>query len=204
MAERPVALEGLNLVLLLAQGLLWVAALLLLLGPGRGALGAARSEVSVWLEREDDWQADFGDLEELSDAERLKWQADYAALRDFGAPNHEEPELTAWVASELRAPSVKGLEVIAESDEDEAAEPLWELRSPSAAEAIAEAEGIAFHQLSVRVRFDALYADLSQILSRIESAGSALSLRGLRVRRQAAEVRVELELGLWAQQEGRS
>ena len=99
--------------------------------------------------------------------------------------------MTAWVASQLRAPSLRRLEVSRGEGAEDPSEPPLTLLSPG------RAERVALRPVALRVRFVALYEDLSRILARIEGPGSAFEIRRIELQRKVPEVQVELRLDVW-------
>lgn len=199
MADRPVAIEGPNLVLVILLTLLWLALGLLLIGPGRSRLAQADHAISTLDAEQSDWEDEFGDVQPPSEADMRSWQDGFSAMNRFGPPTVEEPGLTAWVANQLRAPSVRGLEVNSSdaAPQSEVSDRI-ELRSPSADEAL------SLRMTSTRVRFYALYEDVVAVLSRIESDQSAMKIIQIKLKRSAPEIRVDLDLALWTRAEGAS
>lgn len=198
MADRPAAIQGLNLGLVVMLCLVWLALGLLCVGPGRSSVSDARNEVRALYGRQSDWDDEFGKSGEFDENDRRIWQASYALMSGFGPDTAEEPGLTAWVANQLRAPSVRGLEVSRGRKPDDEARVGFDLHSPRGDNAI------SLRPISVSVRFYALYEDVVRLLSRIESENNAIKIERIVLKRNAPEVRVELDLALWTREEATS
>lgn len=193
MGERPVAFEGPNVGLCIALVALWTAVLLLFVGPGRSFVAELSGSVAEGEARAHAWDERFSEARPLLEDDRRAWSAGYARLREFGAPGEDELGITTWVAAALRAPSVRGLEVIRDPENDDGER--LELRSPDGE------SRLAFESVFVRLRFDSAYEDLSRLLARIEDPASAFQLRRIEVKRNQREVRVQLDLDLWTRRE---
>jgi hypothetical protein len=195
MVERPPALEGGNLGLAIAVTLLLLAAGMLWIGPGRDAVGGASAELEQKAQRFANWQRRHGSLHPVSDADREAWKLRYGQVHTFGIPDGDEASLMARVAGRFSAPSVRGLEVMRDVADDADQSEAIRIRAPFGTGCV------ELRVVSVRVRFEARYADASEILARLGSEGSPLRIRRLDLQRRFPGVRVELDLDLWTRQE---
>lgn len=198
MVDRSIPTPSLNIGLVVVISLLWLAIGLLVVGPGGTTLSKARQEVRALDARFSEWEDEFGGSVEVEGNDLRAWQQGYAVMRKLGPATAEEPGLTAWVASELRAPSIRGLEVSRRVARDEEVAQQFELQSPS------RDESIVLSPVSITVRFYALYGDVLRVLGRIESENNAMKIERIQLKRNAPEIRVELDLALWTRSEAKS
>ena len=199
MADRPVVFEGVNLGLVLAVGALSLAAGLILLGPGSTRIDTARQTLADQQKRIDAWNRQRNDSQPVSPDERDTWKQRYARLARFGAvAEDDDAALMAWVAARLDAASVKDLQVSRTVDPDEQEESHEQrllARAPDGT------ESWEIRPIPLRVKFDARYADVSNLLRRMEASMSPLRIERLEMRRHYPDVRVELDVTLWTRRE---
>lgn len=202
MASRPVAFEGANLGLVIAVVALSFAAGLVFIGPGSERIDSARATVREHEKRLDTWSRQQRDARAVSEPERATWDQRYALLSGFGAlAEDDDAAMMAWVATRLRAPSVRDLQVsrTQRSDGEEDADELRLL-----ARALDGTTSWEITPTPVHVRFDARYADVAHLLRRLETRLSPLRIERLDMRRRYPDVRVEFDLTLWTRRKARS
>ncbi|MEM7410910.1 MAG: hypothetical protein AAF430_11795 [Myxococcota bacterium] len=200
MADRAIALTGRNPVWIGGVFVLGAVAALLWLGPGVTSVDRARDDLAGKEDRFAQWEREREAGTAISDADRESWALRFERVRAFGEDVADDASLMARVAERLRAPSVRGVEVVrtssaADEEEDEAEEPL-RLYSSSGD------EGIELRRVPLRVKFVADYQDLKRILDNLTAgANRGVRVRHLDVERSFPDVRVELEIDIWKRSE---
>lgn len=194
MTEARAWLRGANGALAAALAVLLIGGALLLLGPGRSALSRARGALDDELERARRWERLQRSVEPLGARERARWAQRWRLLRDRVEPVAGDPELVALVAERLRAPTVTRFQVERRQDVLHDAEGGAESAAGIRLEAPIEGEAISVRELPVEVRFHASYADVAEILARIEGLEVPARIEAIDLERGFPGVSARLDL----------
>ena len=198
MAERPIALEGNNPLLIGAVAVLGAAAVLLWIGPGLSSIERARAALQLKQERFLGWDAEREAAERVTPEQQARWAKDFDRVLKLGETAPDDASLMARVARRLAAPSVRGLELARNGGAGEAGdtEDVLTVRRPFGETTL------VFRRVPLRVRFDASYADAKAVLEKLAPERSGgIDLERVEIKRHFPDVRVELELAVWTREE---
>lgn len=187
MLSRLAGPRGGNLALVAALAVLVILAVGIFLGPLQSHRAALAAELDAELERQESWAQDVERFESPTDAELARWGAHWNALLERVRPFDTDAQLTARLARDLEAPTLRRLEIRRMSTQGAEGERIT-LTSP------VDGGQIALGTVPLRIDFVASFEDVTYLLGQIESRAIPARIQTLDLKRDFPDVHVQMDV----------